>query len=213
MTEGNKSAERGSYPALWRTDIVTLPGGFKPVGGNATDADNGALPTGAVIRQGTPLQVDFSARTAKLCKSAAVVSVDTTNKTITVKEGNLFVVGDKVTFANDTTGQGLKVTAIEATTSGEVLTVDATPTYHTADDTSNPKTFVKTEPVLVLSDNPRPNAIAAANLEYTGASGINCIDAACGATLLKGGIPWEPAASWMSGSRFADEPGIRIISQ
>lgn len=202
MTEQNKNTERGAYPALWRSPIVTLPGGFKPAGGNATAADNGDLPDGAILRAGTPIRVDFGAKEAKLCKSAQIKSVDSTNKKFTVPQGNYFVVGDKVIYdgAADTVSSA-KITAIEVSGTDEVITVSAA-LGATAD----------TRKILLLASNPIPNAIIAADCKYD-KGGINCVDAASEATLLIGGVKWEAPTSWLNGYTFKEAPGINLIKQ
>ena len=59
-----KEKIRGRSPEFWRGEAKVLPGGFKPTQ---------EFPVGTVILRGTPLFVDFEARTAAVCKVALVL--------------------------------------------------------------------------------------------------------------------------------------------
>ena len=87
--EFKRTKYKGGFPVFWRGNREALPGDFTL---------KGTYPEGTLLKEGTPIKLDFANMECKICKSALVVTGGTTSAPRVVK-GSMFQVGDTVKLA------------------------------------------------------------------------------------------------------------------
>ena len=81
-----KTQVKGGFPVFWRGEREVLPGDF---------ALKGTYPEGTILKEGTPLKLDFENMQCTICKSARIVEGGTTTKPRVVK-GSMFQINDPI---------------------------------------------------------------------------------------------------------------------
>ena len=66
-----KTQVKGGFPVFWRGEREVLPGDF---------AVKGTYPEGTILKEGTPIKLDFENMECTICKSARIVEGGTTTK-------------------------------------------------------------------------------------------------------------------------------------
>ena len=81
-----KTQVKGGFPVFWRGEREVLPGDF---------AVKGTYPEGTILKEGTPIKLDFENMECTICKSARIVEGGTTTKPRVIK-GSMFQINDAV---------------------------------------------------------------------------------------------------------------------
>ena len=81
-----KTQVKGGFPVFWRGEREVLPGDF---------AVKGTYPEGTILKEGTPIKLDFENMECTICKSARIVEGGTTTKPHVIK-GSMFQINDAV---------------------------------------------------------------------------------------------------------------------
>lgn len=200
--EFKKTTINGSQPAIWRGEVKMLPGGFAPAQ---------TFPAGTLLKRGTPLYVDFDARTAAVCKTAKVLAGGTTTK-VRVPKGHAFVAGDIVMKVGKT-DVSPAISSIDTSSSEyDVLNLASGISGITANDIVAEATAYASEssPAAVKYT---PNAIIGADKEFTG-RGLDTIDAGYEALVLVGNIAVPYLADWVeNGMCLKANHSIKLIKQ
>ena len=191
----------GHFPEIWRGECKILPAGFKPAQ---------SFPVGTVLRRGTPITVDFEARTAAVAKTATVQKGGTTTAP-RVPKGHYFTVGDVVTKLGDGKASP-SINSIDTTNDAyDTITLSAAYTGLTENDVLVEATaFESTE--KPAAPKYQPNMVVGADLEFTG-KGIPTIDAAFEAVVLYPSLNFPIIPDWLTGCCLKANHNILFIKQ
>lgn len=205
--EFKRTTYAGHFPEIYGKCAV-LPGGFKPVQDFAA---------GTVLYRGTPIQVDFDARTAAVCKTALVVAGGTAAAP-RVAKGHYLAVGDTVAKHGGDGTASPTVTAIDATAEGYDTLALSAAIDGLADgdiiEEASPYTAADGDTAAVAAAAKyTPNAVLAANKEYDG-KGLPTLDVAAKAWVIKPNVGFPVPASWLDcGFCLKGNHEIKFIKQ
>lgn len=184
--EFKRTKYKGGFPVFWRGNREALPGDFTL---------KGTYPEGTLLKEGTPIKLDFANMECKICKSALVVTGGTTSAPRVVK-GSMFQVGDTVKIGESNS----TIKSIDTTSADyDVLTFAAAVTG-------------ATQGATLLSDDDLPDAVIETTKEYTTKHGFPVVSAAYGARILKD-VAYPVPEAWLEGYSLKNNHEIKYIRQ
>lgn len=181
-----KTQVKGGFPVFWRGEREVLPGDF---------AVKDTYPEGTILKEGTPLKLDFENMQCTICKSARIVKGGTTTKPRVVK-GSMFQINDSIKVGESSgTVKGISTT----NESYDEITLSAAMTEAVAG-------------ADLLGGDEMPDAVIETTKKYTTTNGFPTVSAAYGARILKDGVYPIPAA-WLQGFSLKNNHEIKYIRQ
>ena len=184
--EFKKTKYKGGFPVFWRGNREALPGDFTL---------KGTYPEGTLLKEGTPIKLDFANMECKICKSALVVTGGTISAPRVVK-GSMFQIGDTVKIGESNS----TIKSIDTTSADyDVLTFAAAVTG-------------ATQGATLLSDDDLPDAVIETTKEYTTKHGFTVVSAAYGARILKD-VAYPVPEAWLEGYSLKNNHEIKYIRQ
>lgn len=183
-----KTQVKGGFPVFWRGEREVLPGDF---------AVNDTYPEGTILKEGTPIKLDFEKMECTICKSARIVEGGTPNKPRVIK-GSMFQINDAVKVG------GFSATIKSISTANESydeITLSAA--MPDADAVAGAD---------LLGGDEIPDAVIETTKEYTKANGFPTVSAAYGARILKD-VAYPVPKTWLQGYSMKNNPEIKYIRQ
>ena len=202
--EFKRTKYKGGSPVFWRGNREALPGDFTL---------KGTYPEGTLLKEGTPIKLDFANMECKICKSALVVTGGTTSAPRVVK-GSMFQVGDTVKIGESNS----TIKSIDTTNADKI---DESNSTIKSIDTTNADydvlTFTAavtgaTQGATLLSDDDLPDAVIETTKEYTTKHGFPVVSAAYGARILKD-VAYPVPEAWLEGYSLKNNHEIKYIRQ
>ncbi len=181
-----KTQVKGGFPVFWRGEREVLPGDF---------AVKGTYPEGTILKEGTPIKLDFENMECIICKSARIVEGGTTTKPRVIK-GSMFQINDAVKVG-DSSGTIKSIST--ANESYDEITLSAAMTEAVAG-------------ADLLGGDEIPDAVIETTKEYTKANGFPTVSAAYGARILKD-VAYPIPETWLQGYSMKNNPEIKYIRQ
>ena len=220
--EFKRTKYKGGFPVFWRGNREALPGDFKL---------KGTYPEGTLLKEGTPIKLDFANMECKICKSALVVTGGTTSAPRVVK-GSMFQVGDTVKIGeSNSTIKSIDTTNADkiGESNSTIKSIDTTNADKTGESNSTIKsidttnadydvlTFTAavtgaTQGATLLSDDDLPDAVIETTKEYTTKHGFPVVSAAYGARILKD-VAYPVPEAWLEGYSLKNNHEIKYIRQ
>lgn len=186
--EFKKTAFKGGLNPFWRIEVKMLPGGY--------DCSQ-TIPTGEVVKRGALVAANFDTLTAAIVKVGKVIDGGTTTKP-RVSKGNYFYAGDTVMKVGEN-DVGVTVKSVDRSNPDyDVVEFSAAITGLAKDDFI--VEAVKDGGGSTYSQAHEANTILGADFE-AGKSGINTLDVAYSAVVLKDVCPLFPT-EWLTGGAF-----------
>lgn len=177
---------KGGFPVFWRGEREVLPGDFKL---------KGTYPEGTILKESTPIKLDFENMECTICKSARVLNGGTTTKPRVVK-GSMIQIGDTVKIGESSSA----VNSIDSSNAEyDVLTLAAAVTGATAG-------------ADLLTGDDIPDAVIETTKEYTTKNGFPVVSAAYGARILKD-VAYPVPDTWLEGYCLKTNHEIKYIRQ
>ena len=202
--EFKRTKYKGGSTVFWRGNREALPGDFTL---------KGTYPEGTLLKEGTPIKLDFANMECKICKSALVVTGGTTSAPRVVK-GSMFQVGDTVKIGESNS----TIKSIDTTNADKI---DESNSTIKSIDTTNADydvlTFTAavtgaTQGATLLSDDDLPDAVIETTKEYTTKHGFPVVSAAYGARILKD-VAYPVPEAWLEGYSLKNNHEIKYIRQ
>lgn len=194
-----KQSYSGDNPAIWRGECKVLPGGFKPKQNFAT---------GTVIKRATPVQVNFEDMSVNIVKVGKVLTGSTTTK-LRLTKNSYLAVGDTIAKIG-VNSKSTTVSAIDTSNPEyDEVTIAASLSTSVGDLIQESAAYVASttdaDPLY------QPNAIIAADYEYTG-NGIPTLDVAYEALVLSN-VAQPIPSDYLVGFSLKNNPSIKYIRQ
>ena len=202
--EFKRTKYKGGSPVFWRGNREALPGDFTL---------KGTYPEGTLLKEGTPIKLDFANMECKICKSALVVTGGTTSAPRVVK-GSMFQVGDTVKIGKSNS----TIKSIDTTNADKIGESNSTiKSIDTTNADYDVLTFTAavtgaTQGATLLSDDDLPDAVIETTKEYTTKHGFPVVSAAYGARILKD-VAYPVPEAWLEGYSLKNNHEIKYIRQ
>lgn len=177
---------KGGFPVFWRGEREVLPGDF---------AVKGTYPEGTILKEGTPIKLDFESMECTICKSARIVEGGTTTKPHVIK-GSMFQINDTVKVG---ASSGTIKSISTANESYDEITLSAAMAEAVAG-------------ADLLGGDEIPDAVIETTKEYTKTNGFPTVSAAYKARILKD-VTYPIPETWLQGYSMKNNPEIKYIRQ
>lgn len=169
----------GGFPVFW-SKCATLPGDFKVTN----------VPEGSVIKQGTPIKLDFSKMECMVCRSIEVTGGTTSKPQI--KKGSFITTDDSVGSQT--------ITAIDTSNPDyDELTLSAAESTATAG-------------AIIAIDEELPDAVVERTVEHEKDMTFQTVSAGYDVLVLKD-VAYPVPASSLTGYCMKNNPSIKYIKQ